>query len=189
MEMEMEMEMEINENSVVYWVDEGNEIHGGVVVSPGINAEDGRICRVRDFQDEYGIANWMDTDSLHPSSEEAFRELTARLLKQKETVDCMVANGTDTLIGQIHRSQVDKCHRTVFDKDMCDIKDRLLQRTRICAERITAIDDARGYMDRFPNEKKPGFDERASALLKVYRPVCAVINGLFAESKSLKIEE
>lgn len=181
--------MEINENSVVYWVDEGNEIHGGVVVSPMKDTEEGVMCRVRDFQDEYGIANWMDTDSLHSSSEEAFRELTARLLKQKETVDCMVANGTDTLIGKIHRSQVDKCHRTVFDKDMCDIKDRLLQLTRICAERITAIDDARGYMDRFPDEKKPGFDERASALLKVYRPVCAVINGLFAESKSLNMEE
>lgn len=181
--------METNENSVVYWVDEGNEIHGGVVVSPVKGTEEGDVCRVRDFQDEYGIANWMEVCRLHPSSEEAFRELTARLLKQKETVDCMVANGTDTLIGKIHRSQVERCHRTVFGKDMCDIKDRLHQLTRICAERITAIDDARVYMDRFPDEKKPGFDERASALLKVYRPICAVINGLFAESKSLNMNE
>lgn len=178
--------MEINENSVVYWVDEGNKIHGGVVVSPVKGAEEGDVCRVRDFQDEYGIANWMKANGLHPSSEEAFRELTTRLQKQKEAVDCMVANGTDTLIGKIHRSQVDKCHRIVFGKDICEIVDKLAQLTRICAERITAIDDARGYMDRFPDEKKPGFDERASALLKVYRPVCAVINGLFAETEPFK---
>lgn len=181
--------MEISENSVVYWVDEGNEIHGGVVVSPVKDTEEGDVCRVRDFQDEYGIANWMEADRLHPSSEEAFRELTARLLNQKEAVDRMVANGTDTLIGKIHRSQVDKCHRTVFGMDMRDIEDRLLQLTRICAERITAIVDARGYMDRFPEEKKPGFDERASAQLSAYRPICAVINGLFAETKSFNMKE
>lgn len=179
-----------HENDIVYWADEYNDLHVGVVVSPiKSDAVGGDVCRVRDFRDEFGLSAWMQVPRLHPTSEEAMEEACKRIARQKTDIDIMVATGADSLIGKIHRSQVEKCHRTVNSKDMLDLKDRLQQLARICAERITAIDAAKEFMGRYPDEKKDGFDEKVEALLTAYRPICAVLNGLFAETKTLNVEE
>lgn len=158
------------EGDIVYWLDDDDHFCCGVVASSEpYEDNDATWWQVRSFDDEYGLPYDMRDDWLVSSTDELMPIAMLRLKKAKDAVDRKVADCTASLLDKIHRSKVDKCHRIIKDRSMGDVYDKLEQLRQMCSERITRLDDARAYMDKYPEDKMPYFDDKVDLWLSVYR--------------------